>query len=90
MGSIRVNLTNGSSKYINLDNSTTASVVDASRQSTTIDVDGNPYEIPRFETSNGGALNTTFQNLTFGIFCLKIPSLGWNSEHFDQPLPNEI
>lgn len=56
MGSIRVNLTNGSSKYINLDNSTTASVVDASRQSTTIDVDGNPYEIPRFETSNGGVI----------------------------------
>ena len=50
MGSIRVNLTNGSSKYLNLDNSNTAYVEDASRELTQLNVDGQTYQITRFET----------------------------------------
>ena len=50
MGSIRVNLTNGTSKYINLDNSNTASIESTSKDDTVLNVDGTGYSITRFRT----------------------------------------
>jgi hypothetical protein len=50
MGAIRVNLTNGTSKYINLDNSNTASIESTSKEETVLNVDGTPYSIRRFRT----------------------------------------
>lgn len=51
MGSIKVNLTNGTSKYINLDNATMASIADVKFASTTVSVDPfGAYEIARFKT----------------------------------------
>lgn len=50
MGSIKVNLTNGTSKYINLDNATMASIKGVSYTSTVIEVGSDAYDITRFST----------------------------------------
>ena len=50
MGSIKVNLTNGTSTYINLDNATMASITDVQFDTTTVSVGPDAYNIRRFRT----------------------------------------
>lgn len=50
MGSIKVNLTNGTSKYINLDNATMASIFDVTYDITAVTVGPDTYNIKRFKT----------------------------------------
>ena len=50
MGSIKVNLTNGTSTYINLDNATQAAISNVAFDATTISVGSTDYNIKRFRT----------------------------------------
>ena len=70
MGALRINLTNGTSTFIDLTSATTVSVASSDTQQFVIEVDGNPNTVKRFGTKNpedGSGFNNTIWEFQMAV-----------------------
>lgn len=70
MGALRINLTDGTSTFIDLTSATEVSVANSDTQQFVIEVDGNPNVVKRFGTKNpedGSGFNNTIWEMQMGV-----------------------
>jgi len=70
MGALRINLTDGTSTFIDLTSATNVAVANSDTQQFVIEVDGNPNVVKRFGTKNpedGSGFNNTIWEIQMGV-----------------------